>query len=146
MAGWSGGCACGAIRFECEGEPALMANCHCRDCQRATGSAYAAVVVFPKTAASVTGEPRYHRMTGGSGNPIERGFCATCGSPVVVKLGMMPEIIGFHAASLDDPAKYTPAMDIFTASAHPWDVLNEGPQRRRAASKVDPVTDGAFRG
>ncbi len=126
MGQWTGGCACGAIRFECSGEPALMLNCHCRDCQRASGSAYAAIVVFPRTAASVTGDPRYYSKTGGSGNPIERGSCPTCGNPVMVKLGKMPEVIGFHAVSLDDPARYKPAMDLFTASAHPWDVMQEG--------------------
>jgi len=41
---FSGGCACGAIRYECAAEPLYMVNCECRDCQRATGSAYCAVV------------------------------------------------------------------------------------------------------
>ena len=125
MGQWSGGCACGAIRFECEGEPTVMLNCHCRDCQRATGSAYAAVIIFPDAAVKLTGEPRYHRKTGGSGKEIERGFCPTCGNPVTVKLGVLPDAIGFHAASLDDPGQYRPAMDLFTASAHAWDMMHE---------------------
>jgi hypothetical protein len=123
MAKWSGGCACGAIRYTCEGEPAMMLNCHCRDCQRATGSAYAAFAVFPKAAVSLKGEPRYHKVTGGSGKPIERGFCASCGNPVMVRLDVVPDVIGFHAASLDDPSMYKPTMDLFTGSAHPWDVM-----------------------
>ena len=123
MTNWSGGCACGAIRYECEGKPAMMLNCHCRDCQRATGSAYAAFAIFPKAAVSLKGEPCWYRVIGSSGKPIERGFCPTCGNPVTVKLDVAPDIIGFHAASLDDPARYRPAMDLFTASAHPWDLM-----------------------
>lgn len=124
MAEWTGGCACGAIRFKCAGEPALMLKCHCRDCQRASGSAFAAIAVFPKIAVKLTVEPRYFEVTGNSGKPVERGFCSTCGSPVSVKLGMKPDIIGFQAASLDDPGRFKPAVEVYTASAHPWDVMD----------------------
>lgn len=124
MAKWSGGCACGAVRYTCEGEPAVMLNCHCRDCQRATGGAYAAFAIFPTTAVALNGTPRYHKVTGGSGKPIERGFCPSCGNPVTVLLGVVPDVIGFHAASLDDPTMYKPALELFTGSAVPWDVMN----------------------
>src|ERR1700730_13605713 len=51
----SGGCACGAIHYECNADPVVMLNCHCRDCQRASGSAYAAVVAVPKSAVQMRG-------------------------------------------------------------------------------------------
>jgi len=50
----SGGCACGAIHYECSADPVLMLNCHCRDCQQASGSAYAAIVVLPKSAVQIS--------------------------------------------------------------------------------------------
>jgi hypothetical protein len=132
MGQWTSGCACGAIRYACEGEPTLMFNCHCRDCQRASGSAYAAITIFPKTAIAVTGEPRWFAVAGGSGQRIERGFCAACGSPVGVTLEKMPQILGLPAASLDDPALFMPQMDLFTASAHPWDAMDpERPKKPR---------------
>ena len=64
----TGGCACGAVRYVVNAEPVLMLNCHCRDCQRATGGAYAPVVVVPRTAVQITGELRYYKVTGESGN------------------------------------------------------------------------------
>ena len=70
----SGGCACGAIHYECNVDPVLMLNCHCRDCQQASGSAYAAVVVVPKAAVQMRGEPRYHRIVGDTGKAVERVF------------------------------------------------------------------------
>jgi hypothetical protein len=124
MAQWSGGCACGAIRYACEGEPTLMLNCHCRDCQRASGSGYAAIVIFPKTAVALAAEPRWAKVTGRSGSSVERGFCRDCGTPVAMKLGMVPNVFGVHAGSLDEPARFVPACDIFTSSAHPWDVMD----------------------
>jgi Glutathione-dependent formaldehyde-activating enzyme len=69
----SGGCACGAIHYECNVDPAIMLNCHCRDCQRASGSAYAAVVVVPKAAVQMRGEPRYHKIVGKAGKAADSG-------------------------------------------------------------------------
>ena len=63
----SGGCACGAIRYECDADPIIMMNCHCRDCQKASGSGYAAIVVVPKAAIQIRGEQRYHKVIGQSG-------------------------------------------------------------------------------
>jgi hypothetical protein len=117
----SGGCACGAIRYEINADPVVMVNCHCRDCQRTAGSGYAAIMVVPKAAVQLRGEPRFYRTIGDAGKAVERGFCPTCGSPVVLTLERMPDVFGLTAASLDNPAQYKPAMDIFTTSAHAWD-------------------------
>ena len=125
----TGGCACGAVRYEFEGDPALMLNCHCRDCQRATGSAYAPVVVVPRNSLRMTGELRYHKAIGESGSFVERGFCPTCGSRVAGNLERFPDMVGLLAGSLDDPSLHKPAADIFTASAHAWDHM--GPSSRK---------------
>jgi hypothetical protein len=70
-----GGCACGAIRYECTAPPLYMGNCHCRDCQRETGSAFAPTIGVAATALAITqGEPKYHTVTADSGNPVRRGF------------------------------------------------------------------------
>ena len=97
-----------------------MLNCHCRDCQSATGSAYAAIVVVPRATVRIEGELRYHRAIGDSGKAVERGFCPSCGSPVAARLEKLPDILGLQAGSLDDPSLHRPAMDLFTASAQPW--------------------------
>ena len=125
----SGGCACGAIRYECNVDPAIMLNCHCRDCQRASGSAYAAIVAVPKAAVQIRGEPRYHGIVGEAGKLVERGFCPTCGSQVTMKLGRLPDLLGLQAASLDDPSVYRPAMDAFVSSAQPWDHMDSSIQK-----------------
>jgi hypothetical protein len=125
----SGGCACGVIHYECNVDPVLMFNCHCRDCQQASGTAYAAIVVVPKAAVEVHGDPRYHRIIGNSGKAVERGFCPTCGSQVTLKLERFPDLLGLQAGSLDDPSIYRPAMDVFTSSAQPWDYLDPAVQK-----------------
>ncbi len=125
----AGGCACGAIRYEAQADPIVMVNCHCRDCQRAVGTAYAAVMVVPAAAVTLRGEPRYYKTVGEAGKWVERGFCPVCGSPVVAKLERFPDAIGFQAASLDDPTQYKPGLDLFTDSAQPWDLLHAETQK-----------------
>lgn len=126
----SGGCACGAIRYETDAEPVVMLNCHCRDCQRGGGGAYAAVLVVPKAAVRFHGEPRYYKSVGNAGWAVERGFCATCGSPTSLKLERMPDLLGLHAGSLDDPSQYKPKLDIFTDSAQAWDHMNPATEKK----------------
>ena len=62
---FSGGCACGTIRYECSAAPPyLSANSHCRDCQRASGSAFAALLIVPLAAFALTrGDPKYYRVS-----------------------------------------------------------------------------------
>ena len=121
---FTGGCACGAIRYECAAEPIMSLNCHCRDCQRASGSAYASGIFVPAAALTlVKGEPRYHAARADSGNIASRGFCPECGSPVMAKQSQWPVII-IYASSLDEPTWHRPTMDIFTASAQPWDHMD----------------------
>ena len=122
---FSGGCACGAIRYECSAEPVTSINCHCRDCQRGSGSAYASALVVPAPAIRLLkGEPKYHTVTADSGHHVSRGFCANCGSPLLGKIAEEPDIMVIQAASLDDPSWHSPTVEFFTASAQPWDYMN----------------------
>jgi hypothetical protein len=122
---FTGGCACGAIRYEYDAEPLLALNCHCRDCQRASGTAFAAILRVPAAAFTVTkGAPKFYTVTGDSGNTVSRGFCPECGSPLFSRLSGMSGVVGVRVGSLDDPSHYRAVMDIFVASAQPWDHMN----------------------
>jgi hypothetical protein len=120
---FTGGCMCGEIRYECSAEPIMMGNCHCRDCQRATGTAFAAAILVLRDAVTITGEVKYYDVTGDSGRIVSRGFCPNCGSRLFSK-PPIPELMGIMAGSLDDPSWFQPRMDIYTASAQPWDCMN----------------------
>ena len=117
----SGGCFCGAVRYTVTGEPSLAAHCHCRDCQKAHGGGHASGFLAPKDSVNVTGEVKFFDSKGGSGNTVSRGFCPSCGSPLVTKLEIMPDMVIFSAGTMDDPSAFHPTMHIFTANALPWD-------------------------
>jgi hypothetical protein len=124
---FSGGCACGAIRYESTAEPLFSVYCHCRDCQRETGSAFASIVGVPTTAFTVTrGSPKYFDVIADSGHPTRRHFCAECGSPLFGKPSSAPDLVTVRVGSLDDPSGFRPGQDIYTASAQPWDYMNPG--------------------
>jgi hypothetical protein len=122
---FTGGCMCGIIRYECSAEPILMVNCHCRDCQRATGTAFASGILVPCNAVTIAGDVKYYDVTGESGKIVSRGFCANCGSRLFGK-PPIPELMSIMAGSLDDSSWFQPEMDIYTDSAQPWDYLNPG--------------------
>jgi hypothetical protein len=120
----TGSCLCGQVTYECEGEPEFTGNCHCRDCQKATGSAYTPELFFKETAVRVSGDPRIYERKGDSGKSVWRHFCPNCGTWVCTQVEMLPGIIGVLAGTLDDTNRYQPQIDIFTDSATCWDVMN----------------------
>jgi len=102
-----------------------MINCHCRDCQRAGGSAYSPTIVMRASDFRlVCGLPRYHEISAESGNIARRGFCDKCGSPLFAASSARPEIIGIRAGSLDDPGWFRAQREYWTSSAQPWDTLS----------------------
>jgi len=129
MAAATGGCMCGAVRYECTGAPMFMGNCHCRDCKRAAGSASAPAIGVPRSAVKVSGEVKYYESKTDSGNMVKRGFCPNCGSRLFSLPPFAPDVIVILASSLDDPSIFQPAMDIYTSSAQPWDHMNPALQK-----------------
>ncbi|MEM7224950.1 MAG: GFA family protein [Pseudomonadota bacterium] len=78
----TGGCLCGAVRFEVTGRPGSVIYCHCRMCQKMSGSVVTTWAEFAPEAFSVTqGEVARHQ----SSTQVERGFCAHCGSTLLAR-------------------------------------------------------------
>jgi hypothetical protein len=100
-----------------------MFNCHCRDCQRASGGASSPVVYVPAKAFKITkGSPRYYSTSSEAVGHNKRGFCADCGSRLFG--GGTDEGRGINAASLDHPSLFNPQMHIWTSDAQPWDQMD----------------------
>lgn len=120
-----GGCACGAIRYECTAPPLRMVNCHCRDCQLASGSGYSATLIMnAESVRLVRGQCQEHLTKAESGNVAKRQFCAVCGTPLFAASSARPEFVGVKAASLDDPSWFAPEANVWVDSAQPWDHMD----------------------
>jgi hypothetical protein len=120
MANTTGGCLCGRIRYTVTGEPAFSSLCHCRNCQRYTGSAFETFIAFPAASVSVHGELKTYDDTGDSGQPVHRRFCPNCGSGLIAEADVLPGVTIVLAGTLDDQAAFKPTMEIYCSSAQPW--------------------------
>jgi hypothetical protein len=122
---YSGGCSCGAIRYECSAEPLGMVNCHCRQCQYASGGGFTAGFFVDRASFKLLqGEPSNYELVADSGSKVRRGFCSSCGSQLFADGDGNPDMVVIKPASLDEPAWFQPQSDIFTESAQPWDHMD----------------------
>src|ERR1019366_9874449 len=140
----TGGCACGKLRYECDEKPIVQLICHCRDCQRASGSAFAAVLFVPSDRLTFKrAEPKYHSVKAESGRTMQRGFCGECGSPLLIYRPETPIVTLLQVASLDDPSVFTPSFEVWVSKADPWHPLHpdtvkfdEGPSVEAVRSPI----------
>lgn len=123
----TGGCLCGAVRYTLTSEPAMPMVCHCKHCQRQSGSAFSTIVAVPKSDCSVSGDVSSYIDTADSGNMITRQFCGRCGSPLFTLSDTMPGMIFVKAGTLDDTDAYTPQVHIWAKSKQGWVETGEVP-------------------
>ena len=123
----TGGCACGAVRYESGSGAEFSLHCHCRACQRASGTGHGSSIVVPLETFSLTGALSFYDQQSDRGTIVSRGFCPICGSPVLNKNSGYPEKRYIHAGSLDDPGAFKPDAVVFPESAQPWDYICPDP-------------------
>jgi hypothetical protein len=115
-----GGCLCGQVRYSFSSEPLLTAICHCRSCQRQSGSAFSVVCAVANDGFEMTGDTRTYLDIGDSGGFVERRFCTTCGSPLVSIATAIPGLTIIKAGTLDRPARWRPMLEAYCDRAMPW--------------------------
>ncbi len=105
MPAHEGGCLCGAIRYAVKSQPMRVTICHCRFCQRATGSAFLVEPIFGKSDfAVISGEPKvYRQRSEGSGKMVDVHFCRDCGTKLFLTFERFPDAVGAYGGTFDDP-------------------------------------------
>lgn len=137
----TGGCACGAVRYEVNGEALRIGVCHCKQCQRRTGSAFGMGCFFTKDGVKVTqGTTRAYERISDAGNRVRFQFCTSCGSTVMWETEALPQAFGIAGGTLDDTDWIEPKLHVWAKEAQSWfefpdgvDVLQESNLRRRDA-------------
>lgn len=126
-----GRCLCGAVTYSCAAEPAFTAICHCKHCQRQTGTAFSIVVGVPQAELELSGETLSKFATIGEdhGRESERHFCSACGSPIMTVSPGYPDVAILKAGTLDDTSWLAPQLEIWGSSAQPWVETVEGRPR-----------------
>ena len=124
--GLEGGCACGAVRYRLSCAPMFVHCCHCRDCQRQTGSAFVLnALVETDRITLLAGAPEPVAVPTESGRPHEIYRCGTCRTAVWSDYGGRRALRFVRVGTLDDPAALPPDVHIYTRSKLPWIKLPE---------------------
>ena len=131
----SGQCVCRKVYFTIVGEPARITICHCKWCQRRTGSAFGVEVVFEANQIRINDElvSRYRHYSDESGRWLDQHFCAQCGSNIGFTLEAVPSIRTIAAGTFNDQSwlnneKYRP-RHVFTRSAQHWSNIPDEVER-----------------
>lgn len=123
----TGGCYCGAVRYEADGAPIMKARCHCRECQYFTGGEGNDFIAMPVAGFRITkGEPRSFTRADLK-SAATRQFCPDCGTPLLTKSPALPIAVILKVGSLDDPKLFEgPQVILQTADAHPFHHMPDG--------------------
>jgi hypothetical protein len=120
-----GGCSCGEVRYRLASDPMFVNCCHCRSCQRQTGTAFVLNLLIEADRVELTaGEPHVVPVPRDDGSEQRIWRCPTCQVAVWSEYGR-PEVRFVRAGTLDDPSWVEPGAHIFTRSKVPWVVLPE---------------------
>ncbi len=116
----TGGCLCGACRYETDAAPVNIRACHCRMCQKAIGASFNARVLVPLDSMAITGPVGWYQ----SSDVLRRGFCTVCGTTLFSERAS-GNVIGLTMGSLDDPDRFDPDEHIWVSSKQAWLELGE---------------------
>jgi hypothetical protein len=121
----TGRCQCGAISFTIAAPPAGMGQCHCKDCQRASGTGHMSLARFKRWDVTIEGETKTFAVTADSGNINTRHFCPNCGSRLFGENSAYPGMINVTAGAMDDNGWFAPQRVLYTKERPTWDMTTE---------------------
>lgn len=113
-------CACGQLKADCEGEPGRISVCHCLNCQRRSGSAFAVQARFPADQVTITGQWKTFTLRGDEGGIGTFRFCPECGVTVAYAIDAMPGLLAIPVGTFADPQFPPPAYSVYEERMHAW--------------------------
>ena len=116
----SGGCLCGAVRYEASEPPFSVGYCHCRRCQIGVGNIFATAALFERSALTITGEVRWYQ----SSPTLQRGFCPACGSPIAAQQSHR-SYTAVWLGTFDTPESYPATVQWYCDAKIPWSPVGD---------------------
>jgi len=119
-----GQCLCGNVRYEVEGDPVIVAHCHCIDCQRLSGAGHSTGAMFPADKVVILGAVSEFQLDAQNESVVTRSFCPKCGSQLFGRNSKMPGYLTVSVGTLDDPNSVTPQAIVFVRTRRHWDTID----------------------
>ena len=117
---YTGGCQCGSVRYVLTTEPMRVVACHCKECQRQSGSAFGMSMPVGKDSLAVSGLTRRFTRTADNGNEVTGVFCPECGVRIYHVLKSAQDVVSIKPGTLDDTRWLRPELFIWMTSAQGW--------------------------
>jgi hypothetical protein len=130
----TGGCRCGAVRFQASAGPHHISYCHCEDCRKATGAPVSAFVGFMVGEVALEGDALNLHENG----PVTRSFCSVCGTPIAYADQRLADRIYFMLGAMDVPADYKPILHAYVREQLPFVHMPDGLPRYPRSSVPRP--------
>ena len=133
-----GQCFCGQVRWETDSPVLWAGHCHCESCRRATSAPFTSFFGVARDGVRWAGELAEYETSGGA---VRRQFCPACGTQMTYQSEAWPDETHLYAATLDDPAQFSPQAHFHWAERVPWLALSDDlPRYARSSDDADPET------
>lgn len=119
----TGSCVCGAVTYTVNSEPLGTGQCHCKDCQRASGTGHMSLAFFPADKVTIQGKTSEYASTADSGNINTRSFCPKCGGRLFGRNSARAGIIAVAVGSADDNSWFKPQRIVYCKDQPDWDLM-----------------------
>ncbi len=117
----AGGCQCGAVTYEAKGEPAMVMQCHCLNCQKSSGAGHVPFAGFPETNVTVKGKTKSYAYKADSGNDATSHFCPECGSTIYGKTSGFPGVMAIRLGTMEKSSAFQPQLEVYMKRLRKWD-------------------------
>lgn len=122
---YTGRCLCGEITYTVAAQPVVVAQCHCEECRRLSGTGHSVGAMFRSNAVAIEGELREFMYPSDNASQVTRAFCAVCGSPIYGKNTRIPDHMTLTLGTMDDANDLEVAVVIFERDKPHWDQLGQ---------------------
>lgn len=122
---YTGKCLCGEVTYVASGPPNVVAQCHCEECRRLSGTGHTVGAMFPLEAVVLSGKLNEFKYMSDKGSEVTKAFCASCGSPIYGTNTRMPDHLTLAMGTMDDATGLKIEVVIFERDRPHWDQLEE---------------------
>lgn len=122
---YPGKCLCGNVVYTAHGSPVVVAQCHCEECRRLSGTGHTVGAMFAAQAVDLNGELREFTYDSDNGSQVTKAFCATCGSPIFGRNTRTPDHLTLSLGTMDDATGLDVEVVIFERDKPHWDRLGD---------------------
>lgn len=120
----TGHCLCGAVSYKAKAAPVATGQCHCKDCQRASGTGHMSLAFFKREDLDIDGETANYGVTADSGNINTRHFCPKCGGRLFGENSARPGLMAVAVGSADDNSWFATQRVVYVKDKPAWDVTS----------------------